>query len=265
VARYNRIRQGLTQGIQPRTVIFAGKAAPGYAMAKLIIHLINSVADIVNNDPVVNGLLRVVFFPNYDVRAAELIIPAGELSEQISMPGAEASGTGSMKFALNGALTIASHDGANDEIAAAVGPENIFMFGPTRDEILALRERGYDPAALYESNTELKQILDMIAGGYFSPGSPGLFRPIFDSLVRHGDHYMNLNDFAAYLQCQERVDAAYSDRNEWLRRAIMNVANIGFFSADRLVREYAMAVWNAAPVTPALTSLPQEPIRQARS
>jgi starch phosphorylase len=265
VARYNRIRQGLTQGIQPRTVIFAGKAAPGYAMAKLIIHLINSVADIVNNDPVVNGLLRVVFFPNYDVRAAELIIPAGELSEQISTPGAEASGTGSMKFALNGALTIASHDGANDEIAAAVGPENIFMFGPTRDEILALRERGYDPAALYESNTELKQILDMIAGGYFSPGSPGLFRPIFDSLVRHGDHYMNLNDFAAYLQCQERVDAAYSDRNEWLRRAIMNVANIGFFSADRLVREYAMAVWNAAPVTPALTSLPQEPIRQARS
>ena len=261
VARYNRIRQGLTRGLQSRTVIFAGKAAPGYVMAKLIIHLINTVADIINNDPVVNGLLRVVFFPNYDVQTAELIIPAGELSEQISMAGAEASGTGCMKLALNGALTIATHDGANDEIAEAVGRDNIFMFGSTSDEVQALRQRGYDPAALYEANAELKQILDMIGGGYFSPGQRDLFRPIFDSLVRYGDHYMHLADFGAYVQCQERVDAAYAERSEWLRRAIVNVANMGYFSADRLVREYAMAVWKAAPVSNAPSIAP--PVRQA--
>jgi starch phosphorylase len=262
VARYNRIRQGAR--VQPRTVIFAGKAAPGYAMAKAIIHLINSVADIVNNDPAVNGFLRVVFFPNYDVQTAELIIPAGDLSEQISMAGAEACGTGSMKFALNGALTIATHDGGNDEIAEAVGEQNIFMFGATGDEIMALRDRGYDPLVLYESNDELKQVVDMIANGYFSPSEPPLFRPIVDALVRHGDHYMHLNDFAAYLQCQDRVDATYADRQEWLRRAIMNVANIGYFSADRLVREYAMGVWTGVPVRRGQNAVQSAPTPQAR-
>jgi starch phosphorylase len=262
VARYNRIRQGAR--VQPRTVIFAGKAAPGYDMAKAIIHLINSVADIVNNDPAVNGFLRVVFFPNYDVQTAELIIPAGDLSEQISMAGAEACGTGSMKFALNGALTIATHDGGNDEIAEAVGEQNIFMFGATGDEIIALRDRGYDPLVLYESNGELKQVVDMIANGYFSPSEPPLFRPIVDALVRHGDHYMHLNDFAAYLQCQDRVDATYADRQEWLRRAIMNVANIGYFSADRLVREYAMGVWTGVPVRRGQNAVQSAPTPQAR-
>jgi glycogen phosphorylase len=255
VARYNRIRHGNTRDMQPRTVIFAGKAAPGYTMAKQIVHLINSVADIVNNDPVVDGWLKVVFIPNYDVQTAEDVIPAGDLSQQISMAGTEASGTGNMKFALNGALTIATHDGANDEIAEAVGRDNIFTFGATYDELQALRQRGYDPVALYRSNSELREALDMIGGGYFSPDRANLFLPIYDSLLRHGDHYMLLADFAPYLQCQERVDATYADQREWLRRAIVNVANMGFFAADRLVREYAMAVWNAkpaaAPTTPA--------------
>jgi starch phosphorylase len=256
VARYNRIRHGATRGLQPRTVIFAGKAAPGYAMAKQILHLINSVADIVNNDPVVDGWLKVVFIPNYDVQTAEDVIPAGDLSQQISMAGTEASGTGNMKFALNGALTIATHDGANDEIAEAVGRDNIFMFGATHDELQALRQRGYDPISLYESNAELKEALDMIGGGYFSPERSNLFLPIYDSLLRHGDHYMLLTDFVPYLQCQERIDATYADQREWLRRVIANVANMGFFSADRLVREYALAVWDAKPVAAGTPNAP---------
>jgi starch phosphorylase len=234
-------------------------------MAKLIIHLINSVADIVNNDPAVNSSLRVVFFPNYDVQTAERIIPAGELSEQISMAGTEACGTGSMKFALNGALTIATHDGGNDEIAECVGGRNIFMFGATREEIIALRDRGYDPAALYDSDVELKQAVDMIGAGYFSPSEPAVFRPIVDSLLRYGDYYMHFNDFGAYMQCQERVDAAYADRRDWLRRAIMNVANMGYFSADRMVREYAKAVWDASPVKRVQRVSPAAPTQQGRA
>jgi starch phosphorylase len=192
IARYNRIRQRLDEGMQARTVIFAGKAAPGYEMAKRIIQLINFVADVINNDPAVEGLLKIVFIPNYDVQTAEDVVPAADLSQQISMAGTEAAGTGNMKLALNGALTIATHDGANDEIADAVGGENIFMFGHTYDELNQLRQHGYDPEAIYESNGELKQVLDMIRNGYFSPEQPDLFVPIFDALVRHGDHYMLL-------------------------------------------------------------------------
>jgi starch phosphorylase len=255
VARYNRIRQHPDEGAQARTIIFAGKAAPGYEMAKRIVQLINFVADIVNNDPAVEGLLKVVFIPNYDVQTAEDIIPAADLSQQISLAGTEASGTGNMKLALNGALTIATHDGANDEIADAVGRENIFMFGHTFDGLQNLKREGYDPAAIYEANAELRQVLDMIGTGYFSPEHPDMFVPIFDALVRHGDHYMLLADFDAYVKCQDHVDAAFGNPQQWTRKAILNVARIGRFSADRLVREYAATVWDATPV---LRQMPRE-------
>ena len=248
IARYNRIRQLPDEEVQPRTVIFAGKAAPGYEMAKRIIELINFVADIINNDPTVDGLLRIVFIPNYDVQTAEDIIPAADLSQQISMAGTEASGTGNMKLALNGALTIATHDGANNEIAEAVGRENIFMFGHTSKEIQDLRRDGYDPAAIYEANAELRQVLDMIGDGYFSPTQPDLFAPIVNALLRQGDHYMLLADFNSYLACQDHVNSISADQRDWTRRAIRNVARIGRFSADRSVREYATTVWGAAPV-----------------
>jgi starch phosphorylase len=248
VTRYNRIRHRVDNEVLPRTIIFSGKTAPGYDMAKRIIHLINFVADIVNNDPCVEGRLKVVFIPNYDVQTAEDLIPSADLSQQISCAGTEASGTGNMKLALNGALTIATHDGANDEIAAAVGSENIFMFGHSYGELRRLRQHGYDPAAIYESNDELKRVLDMIRTGYFSPEQRDLFVPIFDALVRHGDHYMLLADYDAYVKCQDRIDAAFRDPRRWTRMAVLNTAGAGRFSVDRLVREYAAAVWEAAPV-----------------
>jgi glycogen phosphorylase len=248
VTRYNRIRFGTASRVQPRTAIFSGKAAPGYVMAKRIIQLISYVADTVNNDPAVEGLLKVVFIPNYDVQTAEDLIPAADLSEQISMAGTEASGTGNMKLALNGALTIATHDGANDEIADAVGRDNIFMFGHTFDELKAMRDNGYDPKAICDSDPELFQTLDMVRSGYFSPGNRDLFAPIVDSLLKWGDHYMLLADFDSYVACQTQVDAAYQERSDWNRKAILNVAHIGAFSVDRLVREYAHQVWNAVPV-----------------
>lgn len=248
IVRYNRIRQRQRTNIQPRTLILSGKAAPGYEMAKLIIRLANDVADIVNNDPAVDGVLKIVFVPNYDVQTAEDLIPAADLSQQISLAGTEASGTGNMKLALNGALTIATHDGANDEIADAVGSDNIFMFGHSFDEIRELRSRGYDPRAIYEANEELRQALDMIRNGYFSPEQPDHFIPIFDALVRQGDHYMLLADYDAYVQCQDRIDAAFRECPQWTRKAILNVARVGGFSADRLVREYATMVWGADAV-----------------
>ncbi len=247
VGRYNRIRSHPAD-IQPRTVIFAGKAAPGYVMAKRIIHLINSVADIVNHDPAVAGLLKVVFMPNYGVQLAEDLICAGDLSQQISAAGTEASGTGNMKLALNGALTIATHDGANSEIAEAVGAENIWMCGHDFEELQHLRAGGYNPAALYESNPEIKQSLDMIRSGYFSPGHPDLFVPIFDSLIKGGDQFMVLADYDDYVRAQMEIDDAYRNSALWTRKAILNVARIGHFSMDRLVRQYAGEVWGSAPV-----------------
>ena len=232
----------------PRTVIFGGKAAPGYAMAKLIIKLIHSVADVVNNDPVVEDRLKVVFLPDYNVSNAEKIIPACDLSEQISTAGTEASGTGNMKFALNGALTIGTLDGANIEMLDEVGRENIFIFGMTADEVSALKAKGYHPWDIYNSNAELRQTLDMINSGYFSPDAPDRFRPIFDALTGYGDTFMLLADYEAYIACQERVDALYRDQEEWSRRAVLNVARMGKFSSDRTIREYADRIWGVKPI-----------------
>jgi starch phosphorylase len=246
VMRYNRIRDGAT--VLPRTVIFSGKAAPGYVMAKLIIRLIHAVADVVNHDPAVGNLLKVVFIPDYSVSNAERIVPACDLSEQISTAGTEASGTGNMKLALNGALTIGTLDGANVEMKAEVGDENIFIFGMTADEVAARRAAHYNPWDVYHANADLRRALDMIAGGHFSPATPQTFVPIFDALTMHGDHYMVLEDCASYIACQDRVDTLYRDPDEWARRAILNVAGMGRFSSDRTILEYARSVWDVKPV-----------------
>ena len=249
ITLYNRIRSGQTQGMTPRTVIFAGKAAPGYWLAKLIIRLINDVASIVNDDPVVGNLLKVVFLPNYDVSLAEKIFPASELSEQISTAGTEASGTGNMKMALNGALTIGTLDGANVEIGEEVGEDNIFIFGLTTHEVADLRARGYNPWEYYNLNAELKQTLDMIASGFFSVEEPDRYRAIYENLTWNGDHYLLLADYTSYVECQEMVSRVYQDQEEWTRRAILNVARMGKFSSDRTIREYAQKVWGVQPVS----------------
>ena len=243
VTRYNRIREGRDKDAVPRTVIFGGKAAPGYAMAKLIIKLIHCVGDVVNNDPAVGERLKVVFIPDYNVSNAEKIIPACDLSEQISTAGTEASGTGNMKFGLNGALTIGTLDGANIEMKDEVGDGNIFIFGLNAAEVSSLQTNGYEPWDIYQSNAELKQALDMIAGGYFSPDSQNSFRPVFESLTRQ-DRFMLLADYASYSACQESVDALYRKPGEWAMRAIMNVAGMGKFSSDRAISEYADRIWN---------------------
>jgi starch phosphorylase len=248
VTRYNRLRSGRADGLVPRTVIFSGKAAPAYQMAKLVIKLIHGVADVVNHDPAIGDGLRVVFIPDYNVSNAEKIIPACDLSEQISTAGTEASGTGNMKLALNGALTIGTLDGATIEMREHVGAENIFTFGLTAAEVEAVRAGGYDPWLAYHANAELRQVLDMIASGYFSPDDPNRFRPITDSLTSGGDHFLLLADYASYVACQERVDALYQDEDEWSRRAILNVAGMGAFSSDRTIIEYAREIWNVKPV-----------------
>jgi len=248
ITRYNRIRSGLYPDMVPRTVIFAGKAAPGYAMAKCIIRLINDVADIINHDPLIGDKLKVVFIPNYDVSNAEKIIPAADLSEQISTAGTEASGTGNMKLALNGALTIGTLDGANIEIMEEVGHENIFIFGLTTQETEDLRRQGYNPWDYYSGNSELKQVLDMIASGFFSPDETQRYQPVIDALLKHGDHYLLLADYASYIACQEKVDALYRDPQQWNRKAILNVAGMGKFSSDRTIKEYAEKIWHVKPV-----------------
>ena len=233
----------------PRTVIFAGKAAPSYYMAKLIIKLIHDVGDVVNNDPRVGGRLKVVFVPNYDVSSAAIIIPAADLSEQISTAGTEASGTGNMKLALNGALTIGTLDGANVEIRDAVGEDNIFIFGLTTDGASALRQQGYNPWDWIHGNPELGRVLDMIATGYFSGDEPERYRPLVDSLTVGGDHYLVLADYADYVACQERVDHLYRDQHAWAEKAVLNVARMGWFSSDRSIAEYADKIWGVKPVT----------------
>jgi starch phosphorylase len=248
ITLYNRIRSGHAGDITPRTVIFGGKAAPGYWMAKLIIRLINDVADIVNEDIVVGDKLKVVFYPNYEVSAAELLFPGSDLSEQISMAGTEASGTGNMKMALNGALTIGTLDGANIEIKEEVGEENIFIFGLTTQEVAEKKVQGYNPWDYYHANAELRQVLDMIGNGYFNVEEPNRYRPIFDTLLNKGDYYMLLADYESYIACQEAVGKLYKDQEEWSRRAILNVARIGKFSSDRTIREYADKIWKIASV-----------------
>ena len=250
ITLYNRIRSGQADGIAPRTVIFGGKAAPGYRTAKLIVRLINDVAGIVNNDPAVGDLLKVVFYPNYDVSTAEKIFPASELSEQISTAGTEASGTGNMKMALNGALTIGTLDGANIEICEEVGDENIFIFGLTTPQVAELRARGYNPWDYYNGNAELRQALDMIGNGFFSVEELERYRSLFDNLTRNGDHYLLLADYAGYIEAQDRVSALYLDQEEWTRQSILNVANMGKFSSDRTIQEYADKVWKVKPVSP---------------
>jgi len=248
VTRYNRLRDDPGLNSLKRTVIIGGKAAPGYAMAKLIIRLVNDVAEIINNDPAINGRIKVIFIPNYDVTTAEYVIPGSDLSEQISTAGTEASGTGNMKFALNGALTIGTLDGANIEILEEVGEDNIFIFGLNAEEAHDLRASGYDPWRNYNDNPELKRVIDMIADGFFSPGENSRYRPIADALLRGGDHFLLLADFASYIECQERVDEEFLNSGEWARKAIINVANMGKFSADRAIHAYAKEIWDIKPL-----------------
>jgi starch phosphorylase len=227
----------------PRTFLFGAKAAPGYKVAKLIIKLINSIGEVVNNDPDVHGQLKVLFLPNYRVSLAERILPAADLSEQISTAGKEASGTGNMKFALNGALTIGTLDGANIEIREAVGEENFFLFGLTADQVAAQRA-SYRPREIYEQNSSLREVLDLISSGFFEPEHRTLFKPLVDELLLR-DEYMLLADWDAYTECQERVSTAYENTHQWHRAALINVARMGRFSSDRTILEYAREIWGA--------------------
>jgi starch phosphorylase len=248
ITLYNRIKARSVAEITPRTVIFAGKAAPAYHQAKRIIKLITSVADVVNCDPGVNSLLRAVFLPNYCVSQAEKIVPAADLSEQISTAGMEASGTGNMKMALNGALTIGTLDGANVEILEAVGRRNIFIFGLNAEEVATLRASAYDPRRYYQDDPEMKKALDMIASGFFSPQDPRLFEPIVSALLDYGDYYLLLADYRSYISAQEEAGLVFQDPDDWAHRSILNTASMGRFSSDRSVHEYAVRVWNALPV-----------------
>ncbi len=248
ITLYNRIKADPAAPAVPRTVMFAGKAAPAYHQAKLIIKLINAVAATINSDKDVQGRLRVLFLPNYCVSQAEKIIPAVDLSEQISTAGMEASGTGNMKMALNGALTIGTLDGANVEIMEAVGPENIFIFGLTAEQVTELRSGGYDHRRYYHQDEELQKTLNMIASGYFSPHEPNLFGPIVHGLLDQGDYYMLLADYRPYLAAQEKVSQVFLDKDDWARRSILNTARMGKFSSDRSVLEYARNIWRVEPL-----------------
>ena len=248
VTRYQRIRANPQLDVVPRTVMFAGKAAPGYFLAKLIIRLINNVATVINQDPVTQGKLACVFLPDYDVSLAQKIMPAADLSEQISTAGMEASGTGNMKLSLNGALTIGTLDGANIEIRDAVGEENIFIFGLTASEVADVKSRGYRPRDYLVDNPELQATLELIRSGFFNPRQPEAAQPIIDRLLGDDEPYLVLADFAAYCAAQERVDTLYRDPDEWSRRAILNCLRMGPFSSDRSIREYAERIWNIRPV-----------------
>jgi glycogen phosphorylase len=249
ITRFNRIKDNPNGELAPRTVMMGGKAAPGYYQAKLIIKLFNSVAEVVNNDPDVRGRLRLLFLPNYCISQAEKVIPAADLSEQISTAGMEASGTGNMKFALNGALTIGTLDGANVEIMEEVGPENFFLFGLKADEVNSMRRTGYDPFRFYESDPELKRVIDQIASGVFTPEEPRLFAPIVDALLRNGDYYLVMADYRSYMDTQGRVDELFGNKEEWTRKTILNTANMGKFSSDRAVMEYAREIWGVQPLS----------------
>ena len=247
VSLYHRLKSDPHFEMQPRTFIFGGKAAPGYHLAKLIIKLITSVGEVVNRDPQVRDRLKVMFLPNFNVTNGQRLYPAAELSEQVSTAGKEASGTGNMKFCMNGALTIGTSDGANIEICEEVGAENFFMFGLLASEVYALKARGYRPAYYYETNPELRAAIDLIADGFFSRGDVTLFRPIVDGLM-HWDPYLLFADFQSYSECQSRVDHAYRDVDRWTTMSILNTARSGKFSSDRTVREYVDEIWRAPTV-----------------
>ncbi|WP_412939651.1 glycogen/starch/alpha-glucan phosphorylase [Microbacterium sp. 2P01SA-2] len=249
VTLYERVVSGrvAASDLQPRTFIFGAKAAPGYAMAKRVIHLINAVGAVVNNDPRLEGRLKVVFPPNYNVTLAERVIPAADLSEQISLAGKEASGTGNMKFALNGALTIGTDDGANVEIRELVGDDNFFLFGMSEPEVEELWAAGYRPGEFAQADDELRRALDLIGSGAFSDGDRSTFEPVVSNLL-YDDRFMVLADYTSYIAAQERVDAAYADRDAWTRSAILNVARTGFFSSDRSIRDYIDRIWHTQPI-----------------
>jgi glycogen phosphorylase len=247
ISLYNRIKQNPGLSITPRTFIFGGKAAPGYFMAKLIIKLINSVAEVVNADPQTRDLIKVVFIPDFNVRYGQRVYPASDLSEQISTAGKEASGTGNMKFGLNGSLTIGTLDGANIEMREEVGAENFFLFGLTAQEVQDTKANGYRPWDYYSSNPELREVIDLLSSGHFSRGDGSLFQPIVNSLLTRDD-YMLLADFESYIDCQQRVGNAFADRKVWTDMSILNVARMGKFSSDRAIREYCRDIWKVEPV-----------------
>jgi starch phosphorylase len=248
VALYHRLKQNPGLSIPPRAFIFGGKAAPGYFMAKRIIKLINAVGETVNADPDVNRFLQVAFVPNFNVQNAHLIYPAADLSEQISTAGKEASGTGNMKFMINGALTIGTLDGANVEIREEVGPENFFLFGLTEQEVTDLKAKGYRPADYIDGNDELRSVLDLIGGGTFSHGDTEVFRPLVENL-RYDDPFLVLADYASYVDCQDQVSAAWQDRDAWTKMSILNTARSGKFSSDRAITEYCDDIWKVWPLT----------------
>jgi starch phosphorylase len=250
ITLYDRLRRSPQLTMAPRCFIFGGKAAPGYHMAKLIIRLINGVAEVVNNDPAVGGRLKVVFFPDFNVKHAHVVYPADDLSEQISTAGKEASGTGNMKSMLNGALTIGTLDGANVEIREEVGADN-FFFGLTADEVERTKREGYRPSAYADGSAELRDALDLIAGGHFSHGDRELFRPLVENLLQ-SDPFLLLAEYAGYVACQERVSEAWKDPQRWIRMSILNTARAGKFSSDRAIREYCDRIWDVHPVRIAL-------------
>jgi starch phosphorylase len=247
ITLYNRLRNDPHLDAPPRCCLFGGKAAPDYVVAKLIIRLINGIAEVVNHDPAVAGRLKVVFLPNFNVKNSQIIYPAADLSEQISTAGTEASGTGNMKFMMNGALTIGTLDGANVEIREEAGADNFFLFGLTVEQAQQVRREGYRPARELERNRELEEALELIAAGTFSRGDRTLFQPLLDNL-RNSDPYLVLADYADYVACQERVDAAWQDTEHWTRMSILNTARSGKFSSDRAVHEYSDGIWGTRPV-----------------
>jgi starch phosphorylase len=244
---YLRLKRDPRADIPARTFIFGGKAAPGYFIAKLIIKLINAVADLVNNDPAVSDRLKVVFFPDYNVKNAQPVYPAADLSEQISMAGKEASGTGNMKFSLNGALTIGTLDGANVEIREEVGGENFFLFGLTAEKAQDIKARGYRPRSIYEQNEILREALDFIGSGSLVEGDTDLFRPLVDNLLE-SDPFLVLADYQSYVECQTQVSTLWHDQQTWTRRSIINVSHMGKFSSDRSIRDYCRQVWHVQPM-----------------
>jgi starch phosphorylase len=247
VSLYHRIKSHAALAVQPRTFIFGGKAAPGYRLAKLMIKLITAVGDVVNKDPDVRDRLKVVFLPNFNVTNGQRVYPAADLSEQISTAGKEASGTGNMKFAMNGALTIGTLDGANIEIREEVGAENFFLFGLSAEEVYALKARGYRPQDYYNANQELREVIDLIRSGLFSRGDTELFRPLIDGLINQ-DPYLLFADFQSYIDCQATVSLAYGDTERWTRMSILNTARSGKFSSDRSIREYCAEIWGVKSV-----------------
>lgn len=246
ITLYNKIKQGKTKDLHPRTFLFGGKAAPGYFIAKLIIKLINSVADVVNNDPAVNEYIKVAFLPDFNVQLGQKVYPAADVSEQISTAGKEASGTGNMKFALNGALTIGTMDGANIEIREEVGAENFFLFGLTAEEVMEIKAEGYNPRQYYEKNEDLALVLNQLASGTFSDGNPHLFKPIVESLLTRDD-FMLLVDYQSYVDCQKTLGGVYLDKKRWTEMSILNVARMGKFSSDRSIRDYCEKIWHVNP------------------